>query len=232
MSFLPLLDGMVELLEIGYRSRPKFDPTKFKLLLVNNTDAITQNATFMQLLKLELSEADGYRRAAWTPTAAAVKNISANSADFAPVLVAIAKLATPIVTQQWDCVVLVADASAGANKLITSIVSNAFQATAHGFVAGDRVFFDGATAYPAVVVADTYYFVSATSLTADQFRVAATSGGATLTVASSFTGLLRARCANGVAIGYQQVPTDGVGNNTRNFEPGQTVSISVEQGMV
>lgn len=229
MTVFRSLDGAAVVLDLIYRDYPKFDPTKFKVIAINGSDAIEENSTFMEFLKLELSQADGYSRKSWAPGGAPVKDLISKTVNFEPVIVSLLKSSTPLVTQPWDCLALVANASVQANIAIASISSNAFQATAHGLVAGERIFFDGAITYPGIT-ADTYYWVSGTGLTANQFRVAATSGGTAIAL-TTFTGLLTGRCANGVLLNFEKVPTDAAGNNTRFFEPGSTVSAVVRQGL-
>ena len=230
MPFLPFLDGLVELLDIGFRSRAKFAPGSFRIILLNDTDLMTQNATLISVLGRESLNSEGYSRSIWAPSGAAIKNTGANTVAFASVIVNIVKAATPAIATQYDCAVLLADGSAIANRLITAITANAFQVASHGLIAGDRVFFTGASAYPSLILADTFYFVVSTGLTTDQFRVAATSGGSAIAAGSSFTGDLVVRYANGVAIGFDKVPNDGGGNNTRNLQASQTLEITAQVG--
>lgn len=74
---------------------------------------------------------------------------------------------------------------------VTSI-SNASPAvvayTAHGFSAGDAVVFTTSGALPTGLTAGTVYYVISTGLTADEFRVSATSGGAAINTSSDGSG--------------------------------------------
>lgn len=230
MTFQTFLDGLTELLEINYRSRAKFDPAKFRVALLNDTDAMTVNATHMAVLKKEVLHSDGYARGTWAPSGAPVKDTVNGKVDTPLVIVTLTKPGSPNTPLQYDCVALIADGTTVSNRLISSISSNAFQVTGHGLVAGDRVFFDGASSYPSGITADTYYWVVGTDLTANQFRVAATSGGSALTVGGSFSGALTVRSANGVALHFEKIPVDGFGNNTRVLQPGANLTIAVQFG--
>jgi hypothetical protein len=59
-----------------------------------------------------------------------------------------------------------------------------FTANCHGLVAGDKVVFTGATGtvLPCGLTANTIYYVISTGLTADAFKVSATSGGASVSL--------------------------------------------------
>lgn len=59
----------------------------------------------------------------------------------------------------------------------------------HGFVAGDTVRFRSDTTLPAGVTANTTYFVIASGLTTNAFKVSATLGGATIDVTDTGTGI-------------------------------------------
>lgn len=60
--------------------------------------------------------------------------------------------------------------------------------TTHGYIAGDIVAFTTTGALPTGFVANTNYFVTATSLTANTFTVSATLGGAAITTTGSQSG--------------------------------------------
>lgn len=230
MTSLPFLDGLVAENEILYRGASGWPAGQFRVILLNDTDAMTQNAGIIEILKKEPLVSDGYARSTWAPAAAAVKNTVSNEVAFASDITTITKPASPAVVIQYDCVALLAAAPATANRVVESSASNAFQVTGHGLVVDDRVFFTGASSYPSGIAADTLYYVAATSLTANQFRVAATAGGAALAVGSSFTGAMIARYANGVALRFEKIPVDGAGNNTRSLNPGGSLEVAVETG--
>lgn len=61
--------------------------------------------------------------------------------------------------------------------------------TAHGLVAGDRITFNTTGALPTGITAGTVYFVIATNLTADTFRISATNGGAAINTSGSQSGV-------------------------------------------
>lgn len=65
--------------------------------------------------------------------------------------------------------------------------TDTLSATAHGFVDEDAVVFTGAD-LPAPLVAGTTYYVIATGLTADEFQVSATLGGAAVNLSDDGTG--------------------------------------------
>ena len=77
------------------------------------------------------------------------------------------------------------------------VATDIFTSVAHGLVSGDAVRFESANhgdkniptpALPGGIVAGTTYFVIATGLTADAFKVSATSGGAALDITTAPVG--------------------------------------------
>jgi len=72
----------------------------------------------------------------------------------------------------------------------TTFATDLFNATAHGLVAGDAVIFetDNDDAPSGVTVDTTVYYVIASGLTADIFKVSTTIGGSTITLADNGTG--------------------------------------------
>lgn len=68
-----------------------------------------------------------------------------------------------------------------------------FLSVAHGFVDTDEVVFEDeyAGSLPSPVVAGTIYFVISAGITADSFRVSATSGGASLAITTKGNGIVR-----------------------------------------
>src|SRR5262245_15904113 len=79
-----------------------------------------------------------------------------------------------------DTFVIVVDAYVNQTGVASIIASSTLNKTAHGFVAGDTVVLAGVSTTTGIVN-DTEYFVSATGLTANAFRLAATSGGTPIT---------------------------------------------------
>lgn len=63
-----------------------------------------------------------------------------------------------------------------------------FTASCHGLVANDKVVFTGGTEVPCGLTLNTVYFVITTGLTTTEFKVSATSGGASITVTGNATG--------------------------------------------
>ena len=64
-----------------------------------------------------------------------------------------------------------------------------FALPCHGFVANDKVVFTGGTDVPCGLSLNTVYFVMSTGLAAGAFQVSATSGGATISVTGTATGI-------------------------------------------
>lgn len=62
-----------------------------------------------------------------------------------------------------------------------------FSATTHGLVAGDTVVFETDGTIPTGMTADLQYYVIASGLTADDFRVSTTLGGSTIDVTNAQT---------------------------------------------
>lgn len=83
---------------------------------------------------------------------------------------------------QYVCIGLALSANASAlTSVSTTIASSLFNKTAHGLVANDTITFSG-IATTTGVTNGTVYYVSATGLTANAFRVATTSGGTAITL--------------------------------------------------
>lgn len=91
----------------------------------------------------------------------------------------------------------------------TEVTNNDVQSQAHGLAADDRVIFEvieGLT-IPAGLTAGTIYFVIATGLTTDAFRVATTSGGAAIDITAAGSALWRkVLVTNFSSAGSFQVP--------------------------
>ena len=91
--------------------------------------------------------------------------------------------------------------------------ANDVQSETHGFVADDRVVFEvveGLTV-PAGLTAGTIYYVIATGLTTDAFRVSATSGGAAIDITGNGQCVVRkVTVTNFAAQGQFQIPAGGL----------------------
>jgi hypothetical protein len=74
---------------------------------------------------------------------------------------------------------------------VTIASPGVFTVTAHGFVADQPVFFRTSGALPTGLTADTLYYVSATSLATDTFKVAATPGGTVIDTSGTQSGTHR-----------------------------------------
>jgi hypothetical protein len=66
--------------------------------------------------------------------------------------------------------------------------TNLFTLTAHGFIADQLVQFSTTTTLPAPLVAATGYYVLATDLTANDFKISTTLGGTALDITTTGTG--------------------------------------------
>jgi len=228
----PFLLGLVEQQEILFRSRAKFDPTRFRVALINDTDLMTQSEIALQVFKRELLASDGYARQTWAPSGAPIIDAINNTVDYAVVSPVFTKPASPVTPTSHDCVIIIADGHAIANRTVATCTSAAFQfaGVAHGLAVGDRVFFTGASGFPTNIVADTFYFVVAANFTSTQFSVSATAGGVAIANGASFTGILTVRYANGVPLYFEKIPNDGAGNNTRILQPGEPLAIAIAPG--
>ncbi len=114
----------------------------------------------------------------------------------------------PTVTKSYqidDAGVVYVSTDAGASwaKLLGNAVSitiaspGVFTSTAHGFVATDKVVFSTTGTLPTGVTAGTTYFVIATDLTADSFKIATTSGGTAIITTGSQSGTHTVRVTTG-----------------------------------
>lgn len=76
------------------------------------------------------------------------------------------------------------------DKAVTiTVASNLFNCTAHGLSAGDEVTFKVSTgSFPTGITAGTTFYVIASGLTADAFKVSATSGGSSVSLSGTATG--------------------------------------------
>jgi hypothetical protein len=71
---------------------------------------------------------------------------------------------------------------------VTIATPGVFAFTNHGLVAGDSVFLETTGALPTGLTADTTYYVIATGLTANNFELSATPGGAAINTSGSQSG--------------------------------------------
>lgn len=79
--------------------------------------------------------------------------------------------------------------STGASAAFTAATSDLITSVAHGLIAGDRIRVSSAGTLPAGLSAATNYFVIASGLTADAFKVSATSGGSAVDITDTGTGV-------------------------------------------
>lgn len=74
-------------------------------------------------------------------------------------------------------------------KTVTGVAAtDLFTSTAHGYVAGDRVVFSGAGTGGAGITKGQEYYVIASGLTANDFKVSTTSGGSTIDFTTDLAG--------------------------------------------
>lgn len=81
----------------------------------------------------------------------------------------------------------------GSNGLTSGVTvvaaTDLFTLAGHGFLAGQRVFFESTVTLPAPLAADTGYYVIAGGLTANDFKVSLTNGGAAIDITTTGTGV-------------------------------------------
>jgi hypothetical protein len=80
-------------------------------------------------------------------------------------------------------------ATSAGQTFTTAFATDLITSVAHGLIAGDRIRVSTDTTLPAGMAAATNYFVIASGLTADAFKVSATSGGATIDITDNGTGV-------------------------------------------
>jgi hypothetical protein len=90
----------------------------------------------------------------------------------------------------------------GSVKPCTADTGDLITSPAHGFVTDDRVIFEAleGVALPTGLVEGTRYFVLATGLTTDAFKVSATSGGAAIDVTVAGGGLVQKSLAINITV--------------------------------
>lgn len=75
-------------------------------------------------------------------------------------------------------------------SVIVATTTPTFTVPCHGYSAGDKLVFTGGDNVPCSLALNTIYFVIATGLTADEFQVSASNGGASISVDGIPTGTL------------------------------------------
>lgn len=99
------------------------------------------------------------------------------------------------------------------NFAVTDTTNDDIECPAHGFSAGDKVrFFPVGGTLPTGVTFDTIYFVIATGLTTDAFRVSATLGGSAIAITAAGAGEVA-----------KDASFDVVANSQLSFAAGQIV---------
>lgn len=83
-----------------------------------------------------------------------------------------------------------------------------FTSTAHGLVAGDRLIFTTTTTLPAGLALNTTYYVIASGLTANDFKVSATLAGTTIDATDTGTGTHSWSCRRLVQTLYSEVQNE------------------------
>lgn len=174
------------------------DALSFRLILLNDSSSLTKSSTIVDFLKCELLNSEGYSRSSALSFSDPTNNTGTLTSNLPQISASFSASSAPL---QHDRVALLEGGSAKANGTVASIASNACTVTAHGAVADDKVFFVSSGTYPTGISADTIYYVK--SPATNTFEVAATAGGSTIVLGTSWTGTLTAHFANGTIITSQ-----------------------------
>lgn len=204
-----------------------FSTASCKLILLNDSDALTSASAVVDFITLEPETAEGYARQSVTPTGWAW---DASSSAIKSTTVSATYTAGSSGVIQYDAAALLVGGGTVANKEVSGIASNLITANGHGLSAGDKVIFTDATAAPSGITLGTVYYVIASGLTANAFKIAATSGGSALTIGSSWTGTLVVRNVNGTIFVWEQRPDDGSGNRTYTINSGLSNTVQFQIG--
>lgn len=198
----------------------------FRIILLDGADAagLGKASTTVDFLKLEVEQtAGGYERAA-VNFGNAEEDTANQEAELPTVTGDFVASSSPPIPIQYDATALLVDGKARANIQITGISTTTLTAAGHGLAADDLVFFDAATG---AIAANTLYYVLASGLTTNAFRVAATSGGSALSAGSLPAEPLICRYANGLIFAWQLRPASPEGDRSTIINPGQTRSIRI-----
>lgn len=201
--------------------------TNERLILLSDSNLLTDSSSLIEFLSREPLESAGYTRGSvnlsgwgWDEVTASIKSaiVSANYT------------ASAVNVIQFDAVGVLVKGSATANKTITAISGADLTCAAHGLSAGDRLFFTGTATPPTNLTLNQFYYVLNTALTSNTFRLASTPGGSAISPGNSWTGTLTMRYANGLVLVWEQRPDDGGGNRTYTINAGQTFTAQCQLG--
>lgn len=88
----------------------------------------------------------------------------------------------------WSAILRATDSRQALDSFTINAGTPTFLKNCHGLTAGDKVVFTGGTTTPCGFTVNTIYYVISAGLTADEFQVSATSGGASISVTGTATG--------------------------------------------
>lgn len=227
MSFKSTYDGLKDLLELYFRGGYR----DFKIVLLLGGEALSESSTIADVLSLELLNGGGYSRQPVTFNASGIdgvlkaikfpqEEVEFEAADSLPL--------------QFDAIALIAGGATTANKVVSTIAGSpsTFTITAHGLVAGDRIFFTNEDASaPSDLTLGQFYYVISSGLTANDFRVATAPGGSALTFGTTWSGQLVCRYAKGAIVAFELRNDDGAGNRVQTINPGQSHTVPVLIGL-
>jgi hypothetical protein len=221
--------GLQDILQ-GY-----FQRSGFQVMLLQNSNGLTEQSSLMDFLSRELLESEGYfrRPISFTDAEDTPGNDLVNKAVKFPEqrVTFSAGVALPL---QFDGIALLHGAKPISNFKITAITGGTDLAPVPtALEVGDRVFFTNAlNDVPVGVSLATIYYVQAIAGDRSWFRLAATATGASLTgLRSAWTGDLIARLAAGVIVNWEQRSPDGLGDRTFTIQPSQSHTIRVDLGI-
>ena len=121
-------------------------------------------------------------------------------------------------------------AGAGAQNVSVDVLSDLVTSTGHGLTAGTAVYFSGSATLPAPATATTKYFVLATGLTANAFKVSTTAGGTAVNFTAAGTSVQVMRDATVVAAGTVTLPAHGLVANDPVYFTGTTLPTGITAG--
>jgi len=88
----------------------------------------------------------------------------------------------------WSAILRATDSRQALDSFTINAGTPTFLKNCHGLTAGDKVVFTGGTTTPCGFTVNTIYYVISAGLTADEFQVSETSGGASISVTGTATG--------------------------------------------
>lgn len=210
-TFESPLSGLAWLANYAYRD----SGLNFYAILLNNSASLSKStSTIIDVLSLEPLTSTGYSR-------------QLLSLNFAPATDKVTATASPSFTAnststiQFDRIMILGDGKAIANSEVASISSDTINSTAHGLTDGDKVFFTNVSnSFPSGISDNTIYYV--VNAATNSFQIASTLGGSALSLGTTYSGILVARCANGQLMPWLLLDPDTGGNRTITIQPSQS----------